>query len=124
MPAKKESSTNSKTKVTPEAKTDVKTSISADKKITTTAKKTPAKKAAPAAKRQAIKKSAKDPAVYVQFEEKEIVIKEVIERVYHVWTKTMGNLKKDIVDLKIYIKPDEHKIYYVINETTTGSIDL
>ena len=32
--------------------------------------------------------------------------------------------KKDIKDLNIYVKPEEGKAYYVVNNDVTGSFDL
>ena len=36
--------------------------------------------------------------------------------------KTYG--KKDIKTLNIYVKPEEYKVYYVVNDEITGSYDL
>ena len=43
--------------------------------------------------------------------------------------KAKANFKKqykgdDLSDIKIYIKPEEMKIYYVANEDKVGSVDL
>lgn len=38
--------------------------------------------------------------------------------------KSAGNLVKDISSLDFYIKPQENKCYYVINEDFSGSVDL
>ena len=32
--------------------------------------------------------------------------------------------KKDIKTLNIYVKPEEYKVYYVVNDEITGSYDL
>ena len=41
-----------------------------------------------------------------------------------IWTEEMGKKEKDLKDVKIYIKPEEYKAYYVINGDITGAIGL
>ena len=53
---------------------------------------------------------------------KEVYAKDVLENVKKIWTEEMG--KKDLKDVKIYIKPEEYKAYYVINGDVTGVIGL
>ena len=36
----------------------------------------------------------------------------------------MGKKEKDLKDIKIYIKPEESKAYYVINGDISGSVWL
>ena len=92
-------------------------------------KKTAAKKtAAPAAKAETAKAPAKKaPAktqeIYVQYMGKEILDKDLVEKVKEIWTKEMGNKVKDLVDLKIYVKTEENAAYYVINNDVTGRFD-
>lgn len=38
--------------------------------------------------------------------------------------KEEGKLVKDIETLDIYFKPEENKVYYVVNSDTTGSFCL
>lgn len=35
-----------------------------------------------------------------------------------------GHTRSSISSLTVYIKPEEHKAYYVINEKTIGSVDI
>lgn len=35
-----------------------------------------------------------------------------------------GHARSSISSLTVYIKPEEHKAYYVINEKTIGSVDI
>jgi len=35
-----------------------------------------------------------------------------------------GHRRGRIKKLTVYLKPEEHKIYYVINDKTTGSVDF
>lgn len=40
------------------------------------------------------------------------------------WWKSDGKAVKDISKMNLYIKPEENKCYFVINDETKGSIDL
>lgn len=88
--------------------------MAAKKVVTKTAAKTaPAKKA-----------PAKTQEIFIQFAGKEILDKDLTDKVKEIWTKELGNKVKDMVDVKIYVKPEESAAYYVINGDVTGSIDL
>ena len=54
--------------------------------------------------------------VYVQWLGKENIKK--------VWTEEMGKKESELVDLKIYIKPEDNGAHYVINGDITGFIEL
>ena len=86
-----------------------------DKK--TAAKKAPAKKA-PA------KKAELKTEMYLQFYGKEYSDKEILQKVKEIWTKVLKKKVGDMKDVKIYLKPEESKAYYVINGDTTGEVDL
>lgn len=62
--------------------------------------------------------------VYVQFLGREVSTKDVLKNVKKIWTDEMGKKEKDIKDIKLYIKPEENKAYYVINGDVTGAIGL
>ena len=47
---------------------------------------------------------------------------EIIKKVKENWV-AMGNKVKDMSDAKIYVKPEDNKVYYVVKEETY-SIDL
>ena len=70
------------------------------------------------------KTATKKQTVYVQFAGKEVTTTDVIAMVKKVWTEEMGNKVKDMIDVKVYIKPEESAAYYVINDEVTGSIQL
>lgn len=76
----------------------------------------------PATRRTAKKESAAE--VYVQFLGREISAKDVLENVKNLWTGEMGRKEKDLKDVKVYIKPEENKAYFVINGNETGYIWL
>lgn len=50
--------------------------------------------------------------------------KNVLDTVKKIWTDNMGKKEKDLKDVKVYIKPEENKAYYVINGDITGAIGL
>nr|MBP3598792.1 hypothetical protein [Eubacterium sp.] len=95
------------------------------------AKKEDVKKAAPA-KKATKKKGAKrgpKPAsertveLTVQFGEKEVTYTELVTRVKDMW-KEQGKRETSLKTLNIYVKPEESKAYYVINDKITGDMDF
>mgnify|MGYP006078990675 FL=1 len=98
---------------TPEEKT-------AEKKAP--AKKTAAKKAP--AKKAPAKKAELKTEMYLQFYGKEYSDKEILQKVKEIWTKVLKKKVGDMKDVKIYLKPEESKAYYVINGDTTGEVNL
>ena len=51
-------------------------------------------------------------------------IEDVVESIKKIWTEEMGRKESELEDLKVYIKPEENKAYYVINGDITGAIGL
>lgn len=98
------------------------------KKATTrrTTNKTSVKPVEKDEKKTAKRVSKKEVAaeVYVQFLGREVSTKDVLKNVKKIWTDEMGKKEKDIKDIKLYIKPEENKAYYVINGDVTGAIGL
>ena len=125
--AKKEAAKTTKTtaKKTTTRRT---TKKAAEKPVEKTAEKAAEKPVAKAAeKKTTTRRTAKKEAtaeVYVQFMGKEVYAKDVLENVKKIWTEEMGKKEKDLKDVKIYIKPEEYKAYYVINGDITGAIGL
>ena len=92
-----------------------------------TAKKTPAKKTTAkktTTKKTPAKKAELKTEMYLQFYGKEYSDKEILQKVKEIWTKVLKNKVGDMKDVKIYLKPEESKAYYVINGDTTGEVDL
>lgn len=98
------------------------------KKIETTKKRpgrkpmTEEQKAAAAKARAEEKAKAANmkPEVYVQYQDSEaemFALIDTIKDAFHQQKK-----RTLITDLKIYVKPEEHTAYYVINGSFTGSI--
>ena len=109
------------------------------KKAETTAKVTAVKEENPVEKEVAVKKPAakktttrRTPAkkasveteVFVQFWGKEVVVKDIVENIKKVWTEEMGKKEADMKDLKVYIKPEDNGVHYVINGDITGFVGL
>ena len=46
-----------------------------------------------------------------------------MDRVKEIW-KNEGNKEDSLVDIKVYVKPEESAAYYVINGDVTGCINL
>ena len=86
----------------------------------TAAKKTTTKTAAAKTKKAAAVKEN----ISIQFAGKEYTTEQLVKIAKDVWE---FDLKKDPADFKevqLYVKPEEAKVYYVINGTETGSFDI
>ena len=62
--------------------------------------------------------------VYIQFWGKEVYAKDVVDRIKNIWETDMGRKPEELLDLKVYIKPEENGAHYVINGEITGFIGL
>lgn len=70
--------------------------------------------------KKATKKEVKTTLI-VEHQGKQVAEKDMVAAVKKAWTKT-GNKVGDIKSLTLYVKPEENAVYYVINDTETGSI--
>ena len=90
-----------------------------------TEKKKPGRK--PAAKNTAAKtetkKVEKKDEVFVQFAGEEFVVEDVMEKAKAAYIAE-GHRACAIKSVRLYIKPEEKKAYYVINDKAAGSIEL
>ena len=91
----------------------------------TTEKKTAAKKAPvkKAAAKKAAKPAEKVEEVYVQFAGQELFTAEVLERAKQAYVAE-GHRESSIKSIRLYIKPEEHMAYYVINEKIAGGVPV
>lgn len=114
------------TTAAPAAKT---TKTAAKKTIKETAKKTTAKKST--AKKTGAKRGPKPASertieMTVQFGEKEVTYTDMVNRIKEMW-KAQGKREVSMKSLELYVKPEESKVYYVINsqdkKPVTGDID-
>lgn len=97
-----------------EEKAPVKATVVKEEK---TAEKNETKK--PAAKKTVVKEN-----VYVQCMGIEISTEDVMKKVKENWTKVLKNKAADMKSVTLYIKPEEGKAYFVINDDVTGSVEL
>lgn len=90
-----------------------------------TEKKTAAKKATgkKPAKKPAAKEVEKIEEIYVQFSGQELFTKEVLERAKQAYIAE-GHRESSIKSIRLYIKPEEHMAYYVINEKIAGGVPV
>ena len=87
---------------------------------TTAAKKTTTRTAAAKTKKAAAVKEN----ISIQFAGKDYTTEQLVKIAKDVWE---FDLKKDPADFKevqLYVKPEEAKVYYVINGTETGSFNI
>ena len=96
----------------------------AEKKVAakTAAKKAPAKKA-PAKKPAAAKEVLKSAVAY-QFADKEYDQDSLVKIAKDVWKFDLNKKVSDLVNIKLYVKPEESKVYYLFNEEIEGSFDI
>ena len=63
----------------------------------------------------------------VQFGEKEVTYTDMVNRIKAMW-KEQGKREVSMKSLELYVKPEEGKAYYVVNEGlkngSTGAVDL
>ncbi len=91
----------------------------------TVKKAAPAKKAAakPAAKKAAPAKKA-EAIINFQFAGKEYKADDFVAIAKDVWKYDLGNKPADFKTVELYVKPEEAKVYYVINGDVTGDFDI
>ncbi len=63
------------------------------------------------------------PDIYVQYQDMEIVTKDMVEKVKQMYLES-GHTLEEIKTLKVYIKPEESAAYYVINEEDSGKVEI
>jgi len=57
-------------------------------------------------------------SVYFEYAGASYNTEDVVKKVKDDWTKGLGKKVKDMAGVKIYVKPEDNKIYYVVNEET------
>ena len=65
--------------------------------------------------------AAKALAVYVQYQESEVEVDELIERAREVFREE--HKRTPIKELRLYVKPEERAAYYVINDKVDGKLE-
>ena len=89
------------------------------------AKKAPARKAATTEKKAPAKKAAAkaETVITLEFGDYTAVMSTVEEKVKAQFVAE-GHKASSIKTLNVYVKPEEHSAYYVINGDVTGRVDL
>ena len=54
--------------------------------------------------------------VILQYGEKSITYDEIVQNMKNKWTYDYGRKIGEIKSMELYVKPEEDKVYYVINE--------
>lgn len=91
----------------------------------TTAKKAAAKTAAkPAAKRTTAKKAAVVSEVHVEFSGRSYAKEDLVKIAQDIWQYDLEKKPEDFKSVSLYIKMEENKVYYVINDEVEGSFDI
>ncbi len=107
-------------------KEDVKAEKKPAAKKTTTAKKaTTTKKATEAKTTTTAKKTTKkavdvNPTYILQYSGKEIVANDILTNVKTAWVEKFQGKLEEIKSIEIYLKPEEHKAYFVVNGLSNG----
>ncbi len=86
-------------------------------------KKAPAKKAA-TKKTTTAKKAELKSALCVQFNNKSYSQEELVKIAKDVWKYDLKQKVSDLTNIDLYVKPEESKVYYVMNDAYTGSFDI
>jgi len=91
----------------------------------TVAKKAPAKKA-PAKKTVAAPKKVAEPksAITYQFADKEYDEASLVKIAKDVWKYDLNGKAADLKSIKLFVKPEESKVYYVFNGDVDGAFDI
>lgn len=61
--------------------------------------------------------------MFVEYKGKQVEDKAIVAAVKKAWTES-GNKVGDMKTVELYIKPEEAAVYYVINGTETGKVEL
>ncbi len=122
-PVKAEVKTEIKTETTApkaeEVKEEAKKAPAKKTEVKEEAKKAPAKKATPAKAAKAEIKTA----LYVQFAGNEATETDIIDKVKAAYVAE-GHKESAIKEINLYVKPEEYAVYYVINDKSSGKVNL
>ncbi|MCI8489935.1 MAG: hypothetical protein HFJ04_06785 [Lachnospiraceae bacterium] len=82
-----------------------------------------AKKAAAKVKKTVKEKSPVIPEVFIQYQEQQTDVADIVAKVKELYV-AQKHRESSIKSLQVYIKPQDGKAYYVINDKITGDLDL
>lgn len=106
-----------------EAKKVVEEKKAAPAKKAAAPKKETAKKVAPVKKETTVKAATKV-SVNLQFAGKEYKAEDFEKMAKDVWQYDLGKKVADLKSVDLYVKPEENKVYYVMNGDVTGDFDI
>ena len=117
--AKAAEATKAAVKTTPAKTEESKTETAAAEKKAPAKKATPVKKETTTVRKTAAKKTVEKAeikeSVFVQFAGAEYNLDDVKANAKKAWMAETGKKESDIKDIQIYVKPEEHAAYYVVN---------
>lgn len=87
-----------------------------------TAKPAPAKSAA--ANKETTKKAELKSALYIQYAGRSYAQEDLIKIAKDVWKYDLKRKVGDLKSVDLYVKPEENKVYYVMNKEFTGCFDI
>lgn len=124
-PDEKKTTTKSKT-TTKKASAEKKTTKAAATKRTAAKKTTTAKKAETKETKRKTTTKKVDKNVVFEFHgvQTQINVEDYENKVKDMWLNDWNRLAKDLLSIDLYIKPEDGKVYFVINGTEHGAIDL
>lgn len=85
-------------------------------------KKAPVKKAP--AKKAPAKKTELKTILSVQFDGKDYSTDDLVKIAKDVWKYDLKKKVSELTSIEIYVKPEESKAYYVMNDEMAGSFDI
>ena len=62
--------------------------------------------------------------IYVEYQGIQKEQKDFVTTAKEIWVKQLGNKIKDIETLDLYVKPEEHMVYYVFNDSVKGNFSF
>ena len=90
-----------------------------------TSKKKAETKGIVAEKETAVKKTAVlKENIVLQYAGKELGTADILKRVKTHWTKDLKHKVGDMQNVTLYLKPEDNRAYFVINDTVTGSVEI
>lgn len=87
-------------------------------------KKAAAAKKAPAAKKASQTKTIVKESICIEFAGKSYTQADLVKIAKDVWKYDLKQKAAELSDLELYVKPEENKVYYVMNKTETGDFDI
>ena len=62
--------------------------------------------------------------IYVQYMGNETTTDDIMKKIKEYWTKELKKKVSEMKSVTVYVKPEEGKAYYVINDEIKGDIEL